>query len=144
MKLSAFKLLSALLSLGNWRLYSYILYVPRWWIFEVWPSVQNYVMLWKRRPRWFCHITVDPESHAHQKWKSYKLSHHSQTNVLFRTWRNTEDFDYFHLIIVEPLWNKIIVWHFRWVSKCRVFWRTRFRIHRYVTAEISSRKSSNI
>ncbi len=67
------------------------------------------------------------------KRKSNKLSFLNQTNILFRTWRKTEDFDYFHIFIIELLWNQIIVWHFVELAN-PFFWRTRFRIHRYVTA----------
>ncbi len=67
-------------------------------------------------------------THTHQNriW-SYKLYLHRKTQYY-------SEYDLLWFFYMNPLWNKIIIWHIYWVKSNSVFWGTRSRIHRYVAA----------
>ncbi len=60
----------------------------------------------------------------------FMLSLHRKTNIM-QNMTNKITFWLVKSLIVEPVWNKIIVWHICWVKQISILWHTLFRIHCY-------------
>jgi hypothetical protein len=87
---------------------------------------------------------MDPETHTHQN----EILHHNlslcrKTNINSVHDKNITFWQFSSISIVEPLWNKIIIWHICWVKQIPFFDATRFRDHRYVEAPLTRPDSTH-